>query len=375
MKQLLSISSIACLLLMGSCGPGDQTSAATPPADAGTSIEATIPVEVAEVERRDISEELQLTGIVEPKDEYVVSSEIPGRVTAVHVDKGDWVKKGQLLFELDREKRTLELQSRRAELSRAEVQLEFARKRSERAEALLKKGAISQSEVDALREQMEVAESSVRLAHLGIETIERELEDTRILSPVDGQVAGRSVSPGETVSPSSSLIQIIDLDPVRIITEVAEPYLGEIRRGQTVQMTFDALPGTSFQGQVTRILPVANMQSGAFPIEIQLPNRNYRLLPGMVSRLRLTGRTYQSALLIPLESILHLEGSDYIYVVYDDRARRIDVIVRHRVGSYALVEANLNSGQKVVTRGNSSLTEGARVEIVSSGGSRQGAPG
>src|SRR5690606_40680917 len=104
-KQLLSISSIACLLLMGSCGPGDQTSAATPPADAGTSIEATIPVEVAEVERRDISEELQLTGIVEPKDEYVVSSEIPGRVTAVHVDKGDWVKKGQLLFELDREDR------------------------------------------------------------------------------------------------------------------------------------------------------------------------------------------------------------------------------------------------------------------------------
>lgn len=366
MNQLLSALCLIFLLILVGCGPADQTSAATSSSvDVDVPVETSIPVEVVDVKLRDVSEELQLTGVVEAWDEYVVSSEIPGRVTAIHVDRGDWVEEGQLLIELNREKRELGLESRQAELSRAEVQLEFARKRLARAEVLLEKGAISQSEVDSLSEQVDLAESRVRLSRIEIETIERELADTRIMAPVSGQVSNRTISSGETVSASTPLIEIIELDPVRVATEVAESYLQEIRTGQSVELTFDALGGVSLQGRIHRILPVANSQSGAFPVDIQLSNPNHRLLPGMMSRVRLQGRTYHQALLVPLESVLHLEGSDYIFIVEDNRARRIDVEVKHRVGEQALVDAPLDPGEKVVTRGNSSLTEGARVEIIS----------
>jgi RND family efflux transporter MFP subunit len=323
-----------------------------------------IPVETVTVRLEDVTETLELTGTVQEWDDFAISSEIAGRVSRIHVDEGDWVKAGDLLLELERKKRELELRSRQAHLRRAEVELEYAKKRLARGEALLEKGAISQSEVDTLEERVGLASSTVEVARVDIERIEEELEDTAIFSPADGRISVRLVSLGETVSPRTPLITVIQLNPVKVVTEITEPYLSEIGPGWIAQMRFDAFPDREVTGRVHRVHPSATSESGAFPIEIKLPNLGREFQPGMISRVTLRGKTFDNALLVPLESILNAEGKDFVFVVEGDVARRREVRVQERVGGWAVVEAELRAGQEVVVQGNSNLTDGTTVEIV-----------
>jgi RND family efflux transporter MFP subunit len=139
--------------------------------------------------------------------------------------------------------------------------------------------------------------------------------------------------------------------------------LQEVVPGERAQFTFDAFNGASFSGTVHRIHPVANPQSGAFPVEIRLDNPKRKFLPGMIVRITLSGRTFSNAIQVPLESIVNTQGEDYIFVVENDVARRIQVIVQQRIGGKAVIEGDVQAGQKVVIRGNRNITDGTVVEL------------
>jgi len=323
-----------------------------------------MPVRVAEVQRENLTDTLELTGMVKPWDEFSVSSEIMGTVVAIHREEGDWVSKGDLLLELDRKKLELQLRSRKADLRRGEVELEFARKHLERAQTLLEKGAISESDVDELEERVSLAESSIELSKLAVDSVEENLEDTQLFSPATGQVSRRLVSLGETVNPASVLFRLIQLEPIKVLTEITEPYLVNIRPSQQVQIRFDAFRDEPFVGLVHKIQPVATVESGAFPLEIRLGNARRRLQSGMIARISLTGKVFVDALVIPLESVVNNEGMNFVFVVDEGRAHRRPIKIQERIGDRAIVEADLAPGEKVVIRGNSNLTDGTPVELV-----------
>jgi len=355
---------VVLLLPLTTCssGSGPESLAA---ADAAPrqQVSVQIPVQVAEIIRGQLSETLELTGTVEPWDDFSVTAEIPGRVQSIHVDEGDWVDKGQLLLELDRVQRELELRSRQARVKQSEVELEYAKKRHARAEALLEKGAISQSEVDTLSERVGLSASGVDMARVAIESMEEELRDTKVFSPSPGQISERRVSVGEAVNSSSALFTIIQLDPTKVLTEISEPYLQEVVPGKRARLTFDAFSGATFTGTVHRIHSVANAQSGSFPVEIRLDNSDRKFLPGMTVRITLTGHTFTDAIQIPLESIVNSQGEDYIFIVVDGIAHRTGIRVQERIGGKAVIEGDVQAGQKVVIRGNRNLTEGTAVEL------------
>jgi len=335
--------------------------AADPVARPATTV--SIPVQVVEIVEGDLSEILDLTGTVEPWDDFSVTAEIAGRVQTLHIDEGDWVETGDLLIELDRVQRELELRSRQARLKQSEVELEYARKRHARAEALLEKGAISQSEVDTLSERVRLTASGVEMARVAIESMQEELRDTSVYAPAPGQVSERRVSVGEVVNSSSPLFTIIQLDPVKVLTEISEPFLQEVTPGERVRLTFDAFGGASFQGIIHRIHPVANPQSGAFPVEIRLANPDRRFLPGMVVRISLKGRTFVNAIQVPLESIVNAQGRDHIFVVENGTAHRREVVVKERIEGKAVIEGDVSPGEAVVIRGNRNITDGTAVEL------------
>jgi RND family efflux transporter MFP subunit len=352
-------------VLLGSCSaPAEDTVENPGNSQAETLPSPKMPVEVAEVRREDLAETLELTGTVKPWDEFAVSSEILGTVVAVHRDEGDWVKKGELLLELDRRKLELQLKSRKADLARAEVELEFARKHLERGQALLSRGAISQSDVDNLEERVNLAASTVELSRLAIESVEEDLKDTKLFSPATGQISRRLISLGETANPAVVLFRLLQLDPVKVLTEITEPYLAEIRTDQEVQLKFDAFRDQGFVGRVHKIQPVAAVESGSFPLEIRIGNPRRRLQAGMIARITLQGKVFSDALVVPLESVVNTEGEDYVFVVDNGRAHRRTIDVQERIGTRAIVEADLSAGDKVVIRGASNLTDGTPVELI-----------
>jgi RND family efflux transporter MFP subunit len=352
-------------VVLGSCVTPSESSS-TP---AGNPVEETaaiarMPVEVVEVQREDVTETLELTGTVTPWDEFAISSEIMGTVAVVYRDEGDWIQKGDLLLELDRSKLELQLKSRKADLNRAEVELEFAKKRLGRGRALLLRGAISQSDVDNLEERVNLANSSVEVSKLAVASVEEDLKDTKLFSPATGQISRRLISLGETVNPAAVLFKLLQLEPIKVLTEITEPYLAEIRPGQQVQLRLDAFPDQEFTGRVHKIQPVAAVESGSFPLEIRLSNARRSLQAGMIARVALRGKVFSDVLVVPLESVVNTEGENFVFVVDGGRAQRRSIDIRQRIGTSAIVDADLTPGDKVVTRGLSNLTDGTPVELI-----------
>lgn len=327
---------------------------------------ARIPVQVTKVVIEDIPEILRLTGTAQSWDEFLVNSEVSGKVVTIHVEEGQFVEQGELLLELDREKRLLELRSRKARLERTQIDLGYSRRMAARGKALLENGAISESEVDTLEQAVQVGEAEINLAQISIEVTEEELKDTRVYSAVAGQVATRHVSLGASVSPATPLFTLIQTNPLKVVTEITELDLGPVRARKHVKVAFDALPGFKFTGDIHRIHPVGNPRSGGFPVEIAVANEDHRIQPGMLARLQVTGRVFNQALLIPLDAVVEIGGLEYVFVIRGDIAHRIEVQVKRRIGDRGIVASeSLQAGDKVVIRGNVNLTEGTPVEVVS----------
>ena len=357
---LYLLISLAC----SSSNAGKETAFAAngPPQSAAP---ARIPVEVAEVVVENVPEVLRLTGTAQSWDEFSVNTEISGKVIAIHVEEGQFVEQGQLLLELDREKRLLEFRSRKARLERTRIDVEYARRMAARGRALLENGAISESEVDTLDQAVQVGEAEINLAQISIELIEEELKDTRIHSAVAGQVATRHVSLGASASPVTPLFTIIQTNPLKVVTEITESDLAPVRRRKTVEITFDALPRLKFTGDIHRIHPVANPRSGGFPVEISVLNEERTIQTGMLARLRLVARVFSNVLLVPLDAVVDIGGRNYVFAINDDTAHRLEVQIRRRFGDRGMVTSeSLKAGDRVVVRGNRNLTEGTSVEVV-----------
>ena len=324
-----------------------------------------LPVHVESVRRQNVNETVELTGTAEPWDEFMVSSEISGRISRILVDEGDWVKTGQVVVELDRELRLLALRSHEASLAKKKVELSFSRRRFERGKSLLEKGAISEEDVESLDLIVQIAESEVILAEIEVATMEEEIEDTSISVQATGRVANRHVSLGETVTPTNPLFTIIQENPLKVVTEIAELLLPQVRKGVRIALEFDAFQNRQFSAPVHFVHPVANPRSGAFPVELRLSNPGLRVKPGMVARITMPVAVHQDVLLVPLDSLLEDAGGYHLFLVKDGRAYKTGVGLERRLGSDAIVTGELSAGDQVVTSGNINLTDGTAVEILS----------
>jgi RND family efflux transporter MFP subunit len=245
------------------------------------------------------------------------------------------------------------------------VVLEFARRKLDRGRALLEKGAISESEVDALDQEAQIAETSVRLAEISIQSLREEIEDTRIYAPVSGQISRRLVSLGETVSPSTILFTLIQVSPIKVVTEIAEPYLHKIRKGASAMLVFEAVSSEPVTGKVHFIHPVSNPASGAFPTEIRLLNRGGRIQPGMVARVQIKAETFHDALVAPLDALVDFDGEYFVFTVEDGIAFRKPVRIVRRLGPRAVITGEIKAGDFLVSSGNANLTDGTAVEVIS----------
>lgn len=356
----------AAILLLAACSPTDlpQAQTAESAKEAETEADARIPVEIAVIERRDVQETLRLNGTTRLWDEFVVSSEIAGRVSLLTAEEGAWVDGDQILVELDKEKRRLDLETRRAQLARTQVELEYVRKNVARGESLLGRGAISQAEVDTLKQSADLAENAVKLARLAVEVMEEEIRDATIRAPVAGQVSRRHVSMGASVRASEPLYTLVQYNPIKVVTEIPEMDVYKVALDQAVEIGFDALGDRVFRGTVERISPIASTQSGSFSVELRVANPGYLLKAGMVARLRLPGALFRDALVAPLNAVLESERGAHVFVLDGDVVRRRDVEIVHRLRDQAILTGSLEVGDQIVTRGNINLTEGAPVEVV-----------
>jgi membrane fusion protein (multidrug efflux system) len=309
-----------------------------------------VPVEAAKVVAGPLSERVSAVGSLASNESVIVRPEIAGRIVEIAVQEGQPVKKGDLLIKLDDS-------LYQAELSQSEAKLELAKRNFERTEELyLNKIATGRSR-DEARSNLDVGTADVELAKV-------RLEKTRLTAPFDGIAGLRKVSIGDYVTVGHDLFNLEAIDPIKVDFRIAEKFLPAIRTGQSIEISVDAYPGKSFDGQVYAIDPRIDAAGRSIVIRARVDNKDGLLRPGLFARVNLLLELKPDALTIPEQAIVPRGAGQFVFKVDGGKAQQIEVkIGTRRDGRVEIVEG-LKADEIVVTAGQQKLRDGAAVTII-----------
>jgi len=310
-----------------------------------------IPVEISLAESGSISAFYSGTATLEAEEESLVVAKTGGIVLEIIAEEGDLVKSGDILARLEDDRPRLEMDRARANMSR----LENDYKRNEEVYA---KQLVSSEEYERVKFEYEQERANFKLAEL-------ELSYTRISTPIDGVVSERMIKVGNLVQENAPVFRVTDFDPLLAVLHVPERELPILQLGQPVNLLVDALMGERFQGEVLRISPVVDPDTGTFKVTAAIRDESKRLKPGMFGRVSIVHDVRDNAVLMPKSALIAQAGESAVFVVEDGKAHRRLVETGYTDGGKVEILSGLDSGAQVVTAGHASLKDGARVEVIS----------
>ncbi|MBP5770907.1 MAG: efflux RND transporter periplasmic adaptor subunit [Bacteroidaceae bacterium] len=245
--------------------------------------------ETTTVEKGNISTTVTATGTIEPVTSVEVGTQVSGIVSKIYVDYNSEVKAGQVIAELDRTNLLSTLESQRANLTSAQSSLEYQKANFERQKGLYDKGLISANDFEQSRLSYIQAQQQVTTAKQSVKRAETDLGYATITSPINGIVLNKAVEEGQTVAASFSTPTLFtiaqDLTNMRVIADIDEADIGEVKEGQRVIFTVDAYPNDVFQGAVTQVRRQATTESNVvtYEVVISAPNADLKLMPGLTA--------------------------------------------------------------------------------------------
>jgi membrane fusion protein, multidrug efflux system len=322
---------------------------------------AAVTVEAAEVEVGQVVDAMTVTGTLRSDENANISAEIDGRVVGVHFTEGQPVEQGALLF-------TLDDAVYRAELATAEANLQLSQRNSERAVELLQRNA------GTVRARDE-AEAQLAIDHAEVDLARARLDKTRIAAPFAGVVGLREVSVGGYVTPGQDLVNLEDIDPIKVDFPVPERALSAVGVGQAIEVTVDAWPDRTFEGEVYAINPQINAQGRSIAIRATIDNHERLLRPGLFAAVRLITARRDEALLVPEQAIFAQTGKQYVYKVEEGVARLTEVTLGGRRVGQAEIISGLAAGDVVVIAGQMKLYDGTAVRVIEAGAPATGDAG
>jgi membrane fusion protein, multidrug efflux system len=346
-------------------------------------------VELAKVSRAPLAQEITVVGNLIGDATVSVVPRTAGRLQDVSVKLGDRVSRGQRIakiedFEIVEQVKQAEaaqevslatIRQREADLQLAETNVERSRSLFERQ--LLPKQTLDDNEAryQAALAQLDLARAQNTQSKARLDELRINLANTVITSPVNGFVAKRSVDPGAFVSQQAPVADVVDITRVRLVANVVEKDLKELQSGNATSVEVDAFPGEKFTGRIARVSPVLDPATRTAPIEVEIPNPDFRLKPGMYARVGITTQTKKEALVLPSTAVVDLGGRRGIFQLQNDVAVFRTVQVGTEQGSIVEVLSGLNEGDEVISTGAGALRDGDRVALAGRGSrGQQGGP-
>jgi RND family efflux transporter MFP subunit len=332
-------------------------------------------VVVAKVTTRDVPIEVRAPVDLRPLAQADVTSKQLGYLDAVLVDRGDTVKRGQLLALVRPSDLPDQLSAARGTLAQTEASVQLARANLERAQKLAPSGVISQQDLQSATTALATAEASQQAAQSQVGGLAIRLGEMRIESPLDGVVAVRKLDPGALVGPTSgtsAVLTVVRVDVLRVYIAIPEHEIEGVAVGKDAHVELDALPGRSLSGKVVRVAPTLDPATRTLDAEVQLKNETGELRPGMYGLGAIVKEVHPHVPVVPAGAVQISDGKHYVFVLQGDKVDRreiqigADVSVPRAVGGdggekYLEVVSGLKEGDEVVTAGADGLSPGATV--------------
>lgn len=280
---------------------------------AATLAHAALPFATASVEYREVEQTYATEAVVEAVKQSTVAAQIAGRVVEVLFDAGDSVKKGQVLVRIDESEARQALAGSQALVAQARASLQNARLNYERSKQLMAQKFISQAAVDKAEADFKAAEAQLAAAQAGAGQAATTKGFTAVLAPYSGVVAARHVELGEMAAPGKALMTGFDPGDLRVVANIPQYKLAEVRRDLRAQVEFPALDKRVAAKAVT-LLPSADSRTHTTRVRLDLPAGLHDVYPGMFARAHFSmGRA--SKLVVPVQAIVRRSEVTAAYVV------------------------------------------------------------
>lgn len=267
---------------------------------------------------RDVPVEVRSPVDLRPLQQADVGAKAIGYLDAVLVDRGDRVKRGQLLAVVRPSDLPDQLSAARGTLAQLQAQATLARANRDRGLRLAPSGFVSQQDLQQQQAAVESAEAALASAQSNVGVLATRLGETRIESPIDGSVSARRLDPGALVGPASGnpvILTIQRMDILRVFVPVNERDVERLRLGQDAHLELDALPGRTIQGKVVRISPSLDPVSRTVDAEVQVQNGDGLLRPGMYGRAAVVTDVHRAAAVVPATALQITNGKFYAFVL------------------------------------------------------------
>jgi len=309
-----------------------------------------VPVEVRQATRGDVYAVYSGTASLESDEEAEVVAKVGGEVVAILVEEGDVVREGQVLARLDGDRLRLEME--RAEANVRKLEQEY-----DRNVELNEQGLVSAGTFEGIKYELESLRAARDLASL-------EYNYTQIRAPISGIVSDRFVKVGNTISANDPVFRVTDMDPLLAYLFVPEREFRKLQAGQTAELLVDAIADKVFKGEILRISPVVDPDTGTFKVTLAVSDENGRLKPGMFGRFQIVFDAHLDALLVPRLAIVEDETEKSVFVVEDGLAKRRRIETGYSRGESVEILTGLNGDETIITIGQAGLKDGSAVKVI-----------
>jgi HlyD family secretion protein len=385
-------------------------------------------VGVGRPEQRDLEVILAYTGDILPNRQTPIFAKSSGYIRSIRADKGQFVKAGQLLVEIeptemqtamdqaraslataeagllvarsDLESARANLLNQQAMLAKAQAVLDNDRRQADRMAELFGKGLVSaqerdnartayessqaalraqEAQVQVARVQIDTSDSKVKLAETLVEQqraalrmAQMRLDDTRITAPFSGYISQKNLDVGASISnqaaatsnASVAIVVLQDINPVKVQLEVPEREVARVKVGNPVRLVVDAYPDSKFAGTLARVVHALDPRTRTMGLEVEIPNGELLLKPGMYARVQLVLDVQRGALMVPIESLSGSETKPALLVVRDGKVVTQVVELGAADGPLVQIAKGLRPDDQVILQGKELVREGQAVKAV-----------
>lgn len=331
---------------------------------------AAVSVSVTTAAQKDMPVEIAAIGTVESPTSVQVKSMLNGEITAVHFKEGQDVKKGELLFTIDRRPGEADLLRNEATLAKDAATAVDARADANRYQALFNEGVVAQQQSDQMKAAADAAEALVDADRAAVTNSKVQLTYTEIYSPISGRTGGLAIQLGNVVKANDTpyLVMINQISPTYVTFTIPEQMLPLVK-GYMAQHQLTVLASipndpNPAQGLLTFVDNTVDSQTGTIKLKGTFANMDRRLWPGQFVNVRLLLATQAGAVVVPAVALQNGQNGQFLFVVKQDMTTESRAVkVNRTVGDQAVIESGLRAGETVVTDGQLQLTPGVKVEF------------
>ena len=336
MKKHLTFITLIAATIISSCGSSENEAVATQTVTKPN-------VKIAKVTTQEVAQTEKYATTVQAEVKNNIIPNAPLRISKIFVEVGDNVKKGDKLVELDA-----------SSLEQLKLQVENQRAEFNRISELYKIGGVSKSDFEAVLTALEVNEKALK----------NRLENTELVSPIDGVVSARNYDNGDMYGGQPILV-VEQISPVKMKINISEKYYSKVKKGDKVALQFETYGDEVFTGNVNIIYPTIDAATHTFVVEITLANKDSRVRPGMYGHATVNFGN-EINVVVPDAAVIKQAGSGdyYVYTYSNGKVKNNKVSLGRRIGDKYEILSGINNGDDVVIAGQVNLADGKEVEVI-----------